>query len=175
MADNFQKLEPWIAGFAKRVGPAGLRKVARKIGMALRRDNARRIAANQEPNGSAMEARKPRPKRELPDWLKQRIRANPALRAKFGKRRSVRHGKMFPKIRLARNLRVHAKTKGVEVNFDSRVSRGANTHHFGLRDRVSRFRGAPMVKYPARALLGFADEDDGMILRAVIEQIEDGR
>lgn len=171
MADNFSRLVPWVNAIAQRLSPAQMRKLSRKIGMALRRTNAQRIAANQTPEGSAMEPRKPRPKRELPGWLEQRIRANPALRAKFKKRRPIRN-KMFPKIRRVSNMTVKPRADGVEVGFNSKMARGAYTHHFGLRDRVSRFRDAPQAKYPARPLLGFGPDDDDTILAAVLDQID---
>lgn len=154
MNDNFDRLAPWVAAIARRFGDGNMRKIARKIGLMLRRVNAGRIAANVQPDGSAMEPRKRRPLRD---------RKNDRVRKK---------GRMFPKIRLARNMRVKATADQVEVNFNDKVARAANVHHFGLRDRVARFRGAPQVRYPVRELLGFGADDDDAILEAVLDGVD---
>lgn len=151
MADDFNRLAPWAAAIAQRFGDGNMRKVARKIGQILRRANAARIASNVQPDGSAMEPRKKRPLRER---KKDRVR---------------RKGRMFPKIRLARNMRIDADADQVALSFGSKVSRNAEVHHFGLRDRVARFRGAPQVRYPVRELMGFGAADDDAILEAVID------
>lgn len=154
MSDDFNRLAPWIAGVARRFEPGAMRRIARKIGRALRRVNAARIAANVEPGGSAMQPRKPRP---LRDRKKDRVR---------------KKGRMFPKIRLARNIRVDAAADQVELSFAGKVRRTAEVHHFGLRDRVARFRGAPQVRYPSRELLGFGAADDDIILETVLSSID---
>lgn len=154
MNDDFDRLAPWVAAIARRFGDGNMRKIARKIGLMLRRVNAGRIAANVQPDGSAMEPRKRRP---LRDRKKDRVR---------------KKGRMFPKIRLARNMKVKATADQVEVNFNDKVARAANVHHFGLRDRVARFRGAPQVRYPVRELLGFGADDDDAILEAVLDGVD---
>lgn len=154
MTDNFNLLAPWASAIAERFGAGNMRRIARKIGLALRGINAARIAANVEPDGSAMEPRKPRP---LRDRKKDRIR---------------RKGRMFPRIRLARNMIVEADAEQVELSFTGKVAKTAEVHHFGLRDRVARFRGAPQYRYPARELLGFGAADDDIILATVLAGVE---
>lgn len=154
MSDDFDRLAPWVAAIAERFGSGNMRQIARKIGLMLRRVNAGRIAANTQPDGSAMEPRKRRPLRER---KKDRIR---------------KKGRMFPKIRLARNMNIDASADQVEVNFNDKVARTANVHHFGLRDRVARFRGAPQYRYPARELLGFGPADDDAILEVVLDGVD---
>lgn len=154
MSDNFDQLAPWVAAIADRFGDGNMRKIARKIGLALRRVNAARIAANVQPDGSAMEPRKKRP---LRDRKKHRVRNK---------------GRMFPKIKLARNMTVDASADQVELRFAPKVARTAEVHHFGLRDRVARFRGAPQVRYPARELLGFGAADDDAVLAAVLDGVD---
>lgn len=154
MSDDFNRMAPWVAAVAQRFGAANMRRIARKIGLALRRINAGRIAANVQPDGTAMQPRKKRP---LRDRKKDRIR---------------RKGRMFPKIRLARNMRVKADANRVEVSFAGKVARTADVHHFGLRDRVARFRGAPQVRYPVRELLGFGADADDAILEALLDGVD---
>lgn len=154
MSDNFNQLAPWVAAIAERFGDGNMRKIARKIGLALRRTNAERISRNVEPDGSAMEPRKPRP---LRDQKKDRIR---------------KKARMFPRIRLARNMNIDADADQVELTFNSKVAKTAEVHHFGLRDRVARFRGAPQVRYPVRELLGFGAADEEIILATVLDGVD---
>lgn len=154
MSDNFNQLASWVAAIAHRFGDGNMRKIARKIGLALRRTNAERISRNVEPDGSAMEPRKPRP---LRDRKQDRIR---------------KKGRMFPRIRLARNMVVDADADQVELTFSGKVAKTAEIHHFGLRDRVARFRGAPQVRYPVRELLGFGSGDGDVILATVLDGID---
>lgn len=60
-----------VEAISRRFGDGNLRKIARQTGLALRRANADRIARNVQPDGSAMEPRKPRP---LRDRKKDRVR-----------------------------------------------------------------------------------------------------
>ena len=152
MPDDFSKLEPWIMGLAARLSDSQRRALARRIGQQLRRSNAERVAANQQPDGSAMEPRKPRQRRDG-----QRVR---------------KKGRMFKKIALARNMKIDAQADGVSLAFVGDVNRTAEVHHFGLRDRVARFRGAPEVQYPARPLMGFGDGDDAAIMQAVLDHLD---
>lgn len=154
MSDSFNQLAPWVAAIAERFGDGNMRKIARKIGLALRRINGERISRNVEPDGSAMEPRKPRP---LRDRKKDRIR---------------KKARMFPRIRLARNMNVDADADQVELTFNGKVAKTAEVHHFGLRDRVARFRGAPQVRYPVRELLGFGTFDEEVILATVLDGVE---
>lgn len=154
MANDFARLEPWLAGLAAKLTPGQTIRLARKIGMALRRANADRIARNVKPDGDAMEPRKKR-------------------RRDQRQGRAQKKGKMFPKIRLARNMRVKPSAQDVAIGFTPQVARAAGVHHFGLRDRVARFRGAPEVRYPARPLLGFAQGDVDAIATAALDHLKD--
>ncbi len=138
-------------GLAARLSPSQRRTLARRIGQHLRRSNAERVAANQQPDGSAMEPRKPRLRRDG-----DRVR---------------KKGRMFRKIALARNMKIDAEEDGVSLSFVGDVRKTAEVHHFGLRDRVARFRGAPEVQYPARRLMGFGDEDPDAIMQAVLDHL----
>ncbi len=154
--DDLAELEPFLAAYLNRLGPAQRRRVARKVGEALRRENARRIAANVQPDGSAMEARKPR--KRMKD-------------AKGGIKRSA---KMFPKIKLAKAMKIRATPDEVSLGFAGMVGHTAAAHHFGLEDFVGRDANGRAVrtKYPERRLLGFGAEDIEIITRAAMDMLE---
>ncbi|MDR7101469.1 phage virion morphogenesis protein [Croceicoccus sp. BE223] len=147
--DGLEAIEPWLAGVMERLKPGQRIRLARKIGQQLRRNNAERIARNVQPDGSAMEPRKPRDKA------------------------SARRGKMFRKIGLARNMRIMAKPDSVELRFSPLVAGAAAVHHFGLVDKVEHAAGSPKYRYPARRLLGLPKGDRDMIMETVMEALDD--
>jgi|GEM_PF-5645917 len=55
-----QALETWAAAQLARLAPAERRRLARKLAVEVRRDQQKRIAAQQNPDGSAYAPRKPR-------------------------------------------------------------------------------------------------------------------
>lgn len=156
MADDLAELEPYLAAYLNRLGPGHRRKIARKVGEALRRENARRIAANVQPDGSAMEPRKPR------------------KRMSKGKGLIKRAGKMYPKIKLARSMKIRATPDDVSVGFAGMIGRTAAAHHFGREDFVGRSADGRAIKtkYPERRLLGFSAEDVEIITRAALDLLE---
>lgn len=145
-------VEPWLAGVMAKLKPAERLRLTRRIGQMLRRVNAERIRANVQPDGTTMEARKPR-------------------RDKRGRIRG-RKGKMFPKIGLARNMRVSARPDEVEISFSPLVAGAAKVHHYGLVDRVEKRNGAPKIRYPIRQLLGITPADREAIMDEVTKWID---
>ena len=122
-ADDLTAVEGWIAPLIAQLKPGARKRLSVKLGQLLRRTNAARIAANVQPDGSAMEPRKPRKPR----------RAD----AKTG--RIKKKGKMFRKIAKAKALKVRPDPDGVEVRFaNPLIERAAAEHHFGLTGRVGR-------------------------------------
>lgn len=156
MADDLAQLEPFLAAYLNRLGPAQRRRLARKVGEALRRENARRIAANVQPDGSAMEPRKKRP------------------RMKDARGRIRRTAKMFPKIRLARSMKIRASADDVAVGFEGTVAQTARAHQFGLVDFVGKTRDGRVIRtrYPERRLLGFGPDDLDTIMDAALKMLE---
>lgn len=51
--DPLSALEDWVAPLLAKLEPAQRRALARNVGQALRRSQAARIAAQQNPDGSA--------------------------------------------------------------------------------------------------------------------------
>lgn len=141
--DNFDQLEVFLGRFVTALSPREMRGLASKIGQSIRRANAARIAANKQPDGSAMQARRPRE----------------------GKRR----GKMFRQLRQARLLKVRPSADGVTVGFTGQAQQVAKVHHFGEEDIVGRTRDGRTIRarYAARLLLGIGELDEDDIMAAV--------
>lgn len=139
---NLDRLEGFLGRFVTALSPREMRGLASKIGQSLRRSNAARIAANVEPDGGAMQPRRPRE----------------------GKKR----GKMFRHLRQARVLKVRPTPDGVTVGFQGQAQKVAKVHHLGEEDVVGRTRDGRTIRarYAARRLLGIGDVDEDDILAA---------
>lgn len=161
MSEDLEALETWAGELLAKLTPAQRRKVARAVGTGLRRANADRIAAQQNPDGSAYTPRKKPAK---------------SLRARKGKIRrrakAAKAGPMFRRLRTAAFLKVETSDAEVSVGFPAGAGRIARVHQDGLRDKVARTPKAPEIKYPQRILLGFTDEDRRNLLDLVLEHLE---
>lgn len=154
-SDALAGLDEWFGTIVAGLAPGERRRAAVKLGQALRRANLQRITANVQPDGSAMEPRKPRLDR----------------RGRLRKRQPK--GKMFPKLRYAKMWPIDATPTSVEL----RLAKGelvASQHHWGKRGFVGKTPDGTKVftKYPARALLGFAPEDEQLALDVAIDLID---
>ncbi|WP_115528355.1 MULTISPECIES: phage virion morphogenesis protein [Xanthomonas] len=134
--DELTALETWAAPLLARLQEGERRKLARKIGTALRRSQSQRIGKQQAPDGSPYAPRKQ------------------PLRDKSGR---VKRAKMFAKLRQAKYFKVSASPNQVSVGFVGRVSRIARVHQEGLSDRVR--ADGPRARYKKRVLLGFTAEE----------------
>lgn len=141
--NNFDQLERFLGTFVDALSPRETRGLARKIGQALRRENAKRIGTNVQPDGSAMQARRPRE----------------------GKAR----GKMFRRLRAANVLKIDATANGVTVGFRGQAQTVAQVHHFGQEDTVGRTRDGRTIRarYTARLLLGIGQQDEDAMMAAI--------
>lgn len=137
-------VEAWCNELIARLEPAARRTLAREIAKTLRVSQQKRIAAQQNPDGSAFAPRKP----QLKD-KKGRIKRQ-----------------MFSKLRTAKYLKADSSPDAAIVRFTHAVDRIAQVHQFGLRDRVNRKTGLE-AKYPARELLGLTDADQASIREIV--------
>lgn len=143
MADDLSQLDAWFGRILEGLAPGQRRGAAIKLGQALRRSNLARIAANVEPDGSAMAPRLPG-------------------RDRRGRLRTRSKAKMFRRLRQARRVKIDADPEGVELSFASgRDDRIAAVHHFGQEDSVGRSRTGRTIRtrYAARQLFGFSDDD----------------
>lgn len=161
MSDDLEQLEAWVGGLMAKLSSAERRTLARQVATDLRRSQVKRITEQRNPDGSRFEPRK----------------RQPALRSKAGRiKRQAKARAMFPKLRQAGFLKADASASVVSVGFNNpTVARVARVHQFGLRDRVTRQAGAPEVKYPARTLLGFTEEDRARLLDAVLRHLDGKR
>lgn len=142
MSHPLIQVEEWAEALLSRLSPAEQRTVNTKVGQALRRSQAQRIASQRNPDGSGFEPR----------------RTSKNLR---GKRGRIKRRAMFAKLRTSRYLRVQASGSGVAVGFFGRVARIGRVHQRGLNDRPA--AGMEDVRYARRELLGFTQPDIELI------------
>ena len=139
MSDNLNALEDWAGALLTKLKPTERRRLNQTIARELRRSQQQRIAAQQNPDGSVYEARKPRKN----------------LRAKAGRI------KMFAKLRQAKHLKLQSDADTIAIGYLGTSARIARVHQFGLRDRAE--RGGAEVRYARRELLGFTEAELEMI------------
>ena len=143
-------LSPRLRALIATLGDVGRARLARRIGAALRSENARRIGEQKNPDGSRFEPRRPIAERFKSAQAKGRLR-------------------MFEKLRQENRLRVLSATAAsVEVGFSGRDEQIARIHQYGLHDQVTpRLR----IRYPIRQLLGITNDDRETIARTVMEHV----
>lgn len=146
---GIEAIEAYLSGLLGNLAPGARSLLARLIARRLRDSQAKRIAAQQNPDGSAFAPRKPR------------------LRKQKGALRRT----MFAKMRQAKYLKAQSSADSAIVTFTGQVQRIANVHQFGLRDRVENRSGSPTVKYAARELLGITQDEQKMIGDMVLEHL----
>lgn len=142
------EIESFAASLIASLEPAARKALAADLARQLRASQQKRIAAQQNPDGSAYEPRKPQ------------------LRHQRGKVRR----QMFAKLRTAKYLKASSTTDAAIVQFTAEISRIAHVHHYGLRDRVNRKTGLETT-YPARQLLGLSEADETLIREVVTEHL----
>jgi phage virion morphogenesis protein len=138
---TLQALEQWAGALLQKLSPAQRRQLNQSIARDLRRSQQQRIAAQQNPDGTAFVPRK-----------KQK-----QLRNKRGRIRT----QMFAKLRTAKYLKLQSDANSIAIGFVDRTARIARVHQFGMSDRPS--KNANEMRYPQRELLGFAPGDIDMI------------
>ncbi len=151
MADSLDQLAAWAAPLLAQLTPAARRAAMREVAQVLRQRQAERIKAQQNPDGTPYEARRPRHQ----------------LKAKAG---AIRR-EMFARMRRPANLRMSSSSEEAAVFINTRAAATARVHQYGLRDKVNwRMAKSPTVRYARRELLGLShsDVDDltGLLLAA---------
>ena len=145
------EIQAKLTALIANLSPQARRSLGRKIGQALRKSQANRIARQQNPDGSAFEPRKPR--------------------KDFGKKKGrIKRKAMFAKLRTAKYLKVRSNANEVAVGFTESSSIIANIHQYGLIWKVNQHL-ANKVQYCQRELLGFAESDVELIENLIIEQL----
>ena len=142
-------LDAYCSALLISLQPAARRQLARQIATGMRASQAKRIAAQLNPDGSAFAPRKP-----------QKLR---------NKKGSIRRT-MFAKLRTAKYLKTEASPNAAVISFAGQVQRIAQVHQFGLRDKVNRRRNLE-ADYPARELLGITRTDVSLVEDLVIAHL----
>lgn len=143
--DDLNAIEKWAGGLLAKLSPAARRQLLRELARDIRRAQQSRIAAQQNPDGSAYVPRKAK-------------KGGKHLRDKVGR---VKREAMFRKLRTARYLRVDVDTTGLAIGFDDRLSHIARVHQEGQRAPVE--PGGPLAQYPVRVVLGFSESDRELV------------
>lgn len=151
MADDLTLLEDWAGALLNQLGPTGRRKAAKAVAAALRTSQQRRIAQQQNPDGSPYAPRKPQPGK---------------LR---GKRGRIKRAAMFSKLRSATYLKARADADTATVEFAGHAANIASVHQYGRTDKVNKH--GTVVRYPRRILLGFSDDDRQLVRNVLIDQL----
>lgn len=141
-------LEAFASDLLSALAPDARKQLAVDIAAGLRSSQQKRIAAQQNPDGSAYAPRKS------------------PLRQQGGRIRRA----MFSKLRTARFLKARGTPNEAIVAFTQQVSRIARVHQDGLRDYVNRRTGL-QVEYPQRVLLGLSDADRELILELTVAHL----
>ncbi|HEJ7247596.1 TPA: phage virion morphogenesis protein [Serratia marcescens] len=137
-----------LAGLIAKLSPQSRKSLAVAVSKRLRAGQQQHIKRQQAPDGTPYAPRKTR------------------LRNK----KRLRDRAMFSKLRTARYLKAQGNSDAAVVEFVGRVQRMVNVHHFGLRDRPTPHSEA--VKYEARPLLGFSQNDIDIVETAVIQHLQ---
>lgn len=148
--DLQHQVDDWAAELLSRLSAQERRRLAMDIGRELRRSQLERIRSQRDPDGDPFEPRKKKaPARTKKGAIKRR---------------------MFKKLATAKHMKIRVTQDGVLVGFFGRTARIARIHHDGLRGRVS--EDGPEVKYPARRLIGFTDQDRLRIRDQVLDRLD---
>ena len=149
--DTFAPLLAELERMTSALDAGQRRRLAMRMGRELRRSQSKRIAAQQNPDGSPFQPRKPRE------------------RHGGG---AIRRGAMFRKLRQQRWFRIRAMVDGLELGFTPAAARIARVHQLGLVDRVSKEPGSPEVRYPVRQLIGFTEDEIRMLVQMAAEALD---
>lgn len=137
---DLNELDLALGAILSNLSPASRKRVLRELSEGLRNRQKKRITAQKNPDGSAYAPRRAHPER----------------------------GKMFKRLKLARNLKFRATDNEGIVEFRGPHIRTEQIHQYGLEGRISP-QNHRMIKYPARRLLGFSREDEAWVRETLLE------
>jgi phage virion morphogenesis protein len=151
--DDLQRLEGWLSPLLARLTDAERRGLAREVARELRAGNTAAMRAQQAPDGTPWQPRKPNKLREWRGTVRRKAKPAP----------------MFQKLRAAEHLKAQGLMDEAVLEFVGRADRIARVHHFGLEDRVT--LGGPTYRYPARELLGITDVQIDQVRHLILNHI----
>lgn len=146
---EFKPFEEKLKGLLDAMSPAARRCLTVDIAKRLRQSQQQRIKSQKAPDGTAYAPRKP-----------QRIR---------DKKGRVKR-EMFAKLRTARYLKASGSDSAAMVEFTGKVQRIARVHQYGLKDKPG--KNSSKTQYPMRQLLGFSNEDKGIVEEVILKSLK---
>lgn len=153
-AEPLEQFARWTEPLLAALSDGERLKLARTLGNTLKRSQARRIVAQQNPDGTSFEPRKsPTTAAERASRTRRRIRNT-----------------MFDKLRTARFMRLRVTAGELSIGFIGRAARIARIHQYGEADQVQ--PGGPTITYPQRELLGFSDADMELVRDTIMTHLE---
>lgn len=136
---SIDQLQQQLAGL---LTPAKQTQLVRQIAKQQRRQIQKRITAQQNPDDSEWEPRKPR-----------------KLRSKQGRIRKKK--KLLTGFRQIKHIKISTTSQAGKIGFTKRASQIARIHQQGKEVRLGKH--GPNYKYPVRQLVGISDEDITLI------------
>lgn len=145
MDNDLEPLERWIGDLLNRLSDSELKRINRLVGTELRRSQAQRIAAQENPDGSKYS---PRSKKNF-----------------RGKQGGIRRKAMFSRLRTTKHLINQSNNSEISVGFRARSAMIAVVHQYGLK--AESFGSS--FTMPKRQLLGFKQSELDDIKDAFIQ------
>lgn len=140
--NDFAPLAVWLAQIADNLDDSNRTRTMQKLATKIKQKHSRRIAANLQPDGSAMIPRKQRG----------------AYRGRTPKR-----GKMFKTV--SRQLKTAYSATHAEVGYGGRLAKMMAVHQHGQTIRPS--PNARPTRYAVRELVGFGADDEELIINEI--------
>jgi phage virion morphogenesis protein len=145
--DQLDQLATWLDPLINKLEASERAKLARHLGDKLRRENQQRIKDQVNPDGTPYAPRKSR-----------------------NKKGRIKRAAMFRKLRLNKHMKLKTTANDISLGFLGNVAKIARIHYEG---QVAEVRpGGPEVKYEERKMLGFAPDDEQLIMNTVIEYLD---
>jgi len=143
--NNLQDIAPWAESFINSLSPKQQKALYRKMALALRKQNQKRLSKQQNPNGTK--------------WQPRKQRIDTGNERKEGK--VAKQKKMMLGLRKAKYMKVQANHDGATVGYEGRIAEIARVHHYGLSERSKENNST--INYPKRELLGGDLEIDKLL------------
>ncbi|GAA5097406.1 phage virion morphogenesis protein [Wohlfahrtiimonas larvae] len=138
-------LEP-LNDLIKALSPVERKKLAKKLGMQIRKNAGQRIKKNVDPDGNAFKARKPQ-------------------------KYAMKKGRMFKKLSQLRRMKINATSNSVTVRYKNGLdSYIAGVHQRGESARINK-DSRVKHKYAVRQLFGINDKDTGEMATTITDHL----
>jgi len=151
--NNLQDIAPWAESFINSLSPKQQKALYRKMALALRKQNQKRLSKQQNPDGTK--------------WQPRKKRIDKGSTRKEGK--VTKQKKMMLGLRKAKHMKVQANRDGATVGYEGRINRFAKAHHYGLSERDKVLGNS--ITYPERQLLGVSEVDERVLFEVFVGSI----